>query len=186
MAVLTLNDLTTKFGFTIPESRRAYFQELLDAGIAACYRFLGLTADGTAARTDYFDGDAGSKLFLRVTPVASVSSVSFRGKDSYKLIDASQYRVDPESGILTLYAAPAMMPDAVKVNYLAGWADNAVPEDIRYCIAETVRYMSKISTSSQVGVTSRTTEGGTEQLEQGMPPAFVKQHLRRWCLQSLR
>ncbi len=131
-------------------------------------------------------GTRGTSFFSALPRVASVSSVSKRNGSTYEAVDPSLYRVDSESGILTLYFEPELGPDAVKVEYNAGWSDSAVPEDIRYCIAETVRYMSKVSTSSQVGVTSRTTEGGTEQLEQGMPPAFVKQHLRRWCLQSLR
>ena len=186
MSVLTLNELKTKFGFTIPESRETYYQELLDAAISACYRFMGLKADGTASRTDYFDGDA-ERVFLRVTPVASISSISFKKNGAYEAIPAGCYRVDSESGILTLYAMPeAPAPDCIKVVYSAGWSDATVPDDIKYCIAETARYMLKVSTSSQIGVTSRTTEGGTEQLEQGMPPAFVRQHLRRYCLQALR
>lgn len=168
--VITVQDLRDKYSFKFEESKNAYFEGLIDAATKACLQYLERDI-GVAAFTHYADGGA-SAFVLEHTPVVGVQSVRVGGG----ILNESEYRLDPEAGVLYIYRKVPVKLDSIIVKYTAGWA--VVPDDVKYCIALTVQYMAKLLQSNQAGVVSRSMpDGGTENLEQNLPPLAIQKHL---------
>lgn len=175
MAVLTVDDLRIKYGFSFPASKDAQFTEYINSSEAACLKYLDRSSFETAEITQYFDGNVTNRYVLDYSPVKSITSITLR--DGTELSE-DDYRVD-SNGILTFYRIhPTEGLDAMKVEYECGW-DN-VPSDIKYCIAMTVQYLAKMMATNQAGVSTRNTEGGTESLEQNIPPLAVQKLLSNY------
>lgn len=178
MAMLTTDDLREKFGLVFPATDDARWNELIAVAEAACLHYLGVSAFGTAVFTEYHDGGADpgtdgkrKSLVLRSQPVVSVGSVTVGGA----VMDKTGYRLD--GTVLYLYGDIPEGTDNVVVEYTAGWTADTLPHDIRYCIAVTVQYLAKLGSSNEIGVTQRATDGGTESLEQAIPPFAVQKAL---------
>ena len=67
--------------------------------------------------------------------------------------------------------------DNVKVVYVCSFTET---ELFKQAVAMTVQQMAKLQSSKLVGVISRSTEGGTEQLDQKMLPDAVKTALNKY------
>lgn len=72
----------------------------------------------------------------------------------------------------------------VYVEYNCGWGDNWDQEErpgiINLAIARTIQHWSKFDNSAMVGTTSRSTDMGSETIEQSELPIIVKQSLTRF------
>jgi hypothetical protein len=167
--VMTPGDLRETYSFTFPASRDTYYASLIESATAACQRHLERDLR-VSPFTDYHDGGS-SAIVLDHTPVTAISMVTVAGI----LIHPEVYRVDKDAGVLILYQDVPQGRDVVVVEYTAGW--EVIPGDVLWCVALTVQYMAKLMQSSQAGVVSRVTDGGTENLEQNLPPLAVQKHL---------
>jgi hypothetical protein len=167
--VMTPEDLREKYSFTFPASRDEYYASLIESATAACQRYLERDLK-VSSFTDYHDGGS-SVVVLDHTPVTAISRVTVAGIS----LPPESYRVDGDAGVVILYQDVPQGRDVVIVEYAAGWEE--IPGDVLWCVALTVQYMSKLMQSNQAGVVSRVTEGGTENLEQNLPPLAVQKHL---------
>lgn len=177
--IITPADLRDKyaFGFTQSQTDDAFYANFIDGATSACYHFLDVDDLASTARVEFFDGGS-KKLVLSHTPVISVIGVYADPERGYTTaLASSKYRIDFTSGVLVLYddALDADLQDAIKVSYTSGYA--TIPEDIKYAVALTVQLWARTLQSSQAGVISRTVDGGTESLDQSIPPLAVQKYL---------
>ncbi len=181
MAVLTCNDLRTVYGLNLPSSKDAQWTELIKVAESACLGWLGYDKFGTASATEYFDDVAGSTIQLKLFPVKS-AAVYLNGKNGEwgSPLQSGSYRLDGKAGTIRLYASNSAGVDAIKVEYTYGWELDEIPADVKACIAQTVQYLTRLTQTGQIGVTQRTTDGGTESIEQNIPPLAVRSVLLRY------
>ncbi len=186
MAVLTTSDLKTYYGFAFPAAQDAMYERMIAAAERACLEYLGMDSFETQAIVQYFDCVKGQGRYVLSAPVSSVTGVWLDiGRSFDAALAPADYMVDMKTGVLTLYdPAKADGVLALKVSYSVGWA--AVPDDVRYCVAMTVQYMAKVSQTSQSGVVSRSTDGGTESMDQNVVPLPVQKHLAKYRMQVAR
>ena len=169
MSTMTLAELKLRGQLSFPETLNTYYQSLLDAAEEMCLQECGI-ASGTV--TEYFNG--GVRAFaLNYGPVSSVTSVEIDGTT----LQSSDYRLDSRAAKLTISAGTSVGVDNVKVVYTCAFTET---ELFKQAIAMTVQQMAKLQSSKQVGVVSRTTDGGTEQLDQKMLPEAVKTALNKF------
>ena len=169
MSKMTLADLQDKGALSFPASRNAYYQSLLDAAEEACLGYCGLE-EGSVV--EYFNGGARG-FFLTHGPVSEINSVEVGGV----ALDPGEYRLDSRASKLVITNGTRYGVDNVKVVYLCAYAES---ELFKQAVALTVQQMAKLESSQQAGVTSRTTEGGTEQIEQSIPPLAAKTALNKF------
>jgi hypothetical protein len=173
--ILTVNQLRTTYGLaSINETTAAKFEALIEAATTAVFEFIGRDRE-VGSFVQYFDGGV-QQFVLNHTPVASVVGVYVDPDRLYATaLGSAEYRLDTSSGVLTVYTNVPDAVDVVRVSYTAGWA--TVPDDILYCIAMTVQHMAIMSQSNRAGVESRSVDGGTETLDQNIPPLAIQRHL---------
>ena len=174
MALLTPQDLREKYGFSINPTQETQYEALIKTATDACFRYIGRDLN-VESFSQFSDGQV-QVVVLDNTPVVSITGVFIDPGRAYttKILDSS-YRLDPQSGVLIIYAPVPQGIDAVKIIYTAGWTE--IPSDVLYCIAMTVQYMRTVLQADLAGVSSRTTDGGTQAIEQNIPPLAVKNHL---------
>ena len=85
----------------------------------------------------------------------------------------STYTVNNRLSMITVNST-----DAITVRYKAGY--ETMPRIIKQCIAITVQYWAKYINSNLVGVSSRSVDGGSENIEQYELPMVVKSALDRF------
>jgi hypothetical protein len=172
-ALIIVEDLIEKYGFTITPTQRDKYTQLIATATAACERHLQRDI-GAASFTEYFDGGSQERV-LSHSPVTEMVGIYVDSTRAYATaLEATDYRLDNESGILIIYGAVPLGRDVVKVSYKAGMT---VTDDILWCIAMTVQHLSTMQQADLAGVTSRTTDGGTVSLDQSIPPLAVQRHL---------
>lgn len=164
-SLLTVEDLRSYYGFTFRDSEAESFQAMLDTAEAACLSYAGIELGGTVE--EVFEAGL-SRLVLTHTPVLSVTSVTAGGEGL-----GFRYEERAETVVLEDEA------DAeVTVIYETGF--EMYPADLKAAVAVTVQHLNKILKGNLAGVTSRTTAGGTETIEQSIPPMAVKSLLSRY------
>ena len=169
MSTMTLAELKLRGQLSFPETLDTYYQSLLDAAEEMCLQECSIVSGSV---TEYFNG--GSRAFaLNYGPVSSVSSVEVGGK----LLAAGDFRLDSRAGKLTIMDGTPAGVENVKVVYSCSFTES---ELFKQAVAMTVQQMAKLQSSKQVGVVSRTTDGGTEQLDQKMLPDAVKTALNKF------
>jgi uncharacterized phiE125 gp8 family phage protein len=104
---------------------------LIPAASEAIEKFCGRRF-GQASYTEYRDGEAADRVVLRERPVTLVTAVwddPDRDFDDDSRLDADEYVLEPESGIVRLrYGSFADGVRNVKVQYTAGYS--AIPQDL--------------------------------------------------------
>ena len=169
MSTMTLAELKLRGQLSFPETLNTYYQSLLDAAEEMCLQECSIVSGSV---TEYFNG--GSRAFaLNYGPVSSVTSVEIDGK----VLDAGAYRFDQRASKLTVPGGTSVGIENVKVTYACAFTET---ELFKQAVAMTVQQMAKLQSSKQVGVVSRTTDGGTEQLDQKMLPDAVKTALNKF------
>lgn len=166
--IVTLDELKTKFGFSFPAAKSDVYQSYLNLAEEACLSYAGLE-EGTV--TEIFDG--GSRSFvLTHGPILSISSV--------KVSDAeSPYRFEKRSGSIILPSVPEGT-DAVEIKYECGWEEGKAPYLLKAAVAFSMQHIAKLNEAKLVGINSRTTEGGTESIDQSVPPLAAQKILARF------
>ena len=161
--LLTLDDLRTVYGFSFPKSQDEAYQALLSTAEEEVLRYAEIEQGDVE---EYFPG-GDSGYVLTHTPVLEVKSVKVNGAEvSYRYEKRANYiKVSSSSG------------SEVVVAYSCGWGEGNVPETIRTAIAFTVQHLMKLSSGKLLGINSRSTEGGTETIEQSTPPLAVQKML---------
>ena len=161
--LLTLDDLRQSFGFDIPASQETRYEMYLETAEEACLSYASIDIGSV---TEYFRGS--DILVLSHSPVLEVQSVT--SSDGSQL----DFRYEKRAESVVLSAVPA---GEVIVKYTCGWVDEKVPATLKTAIAFTVQQLAKLNAARLLGVTSRTTEGGTEVVEQSIPPLAVQKML---------
>lgn len=175
MAVLTCERLRSEFGLNLPVAKDAQWARLIDVAETACFGCLGFDPSGSAEKTEYFDAVGGDTIALRLYPVLEAEVwLNGSGGSWSESLGQSQFRLDKQTGVIRLYADNKAGVDSIKVRYRYGWEKDTVPADVLQCIALTVQYLVRLTQSGQIGITQRTADGGTESLEQSIPPLAVK------------
>jgi len=180
--LITLDELRSIYGFTIAVGGKteAMYEALIGAASSACMNFVGRDL---ALRdvVEFQDGNGHDRFILDNTPVLSVTSISVDPMHRFDTpLSENQYRVDPQTGIVTLYGlrVPAVK-DCIRISYKAGY--DAIPDDVKAAVADTIQMMARRITGVSGGVTSRTmADGGTEQLETVAPTDYAKFLLRAY------
>ncbi len=181
--LLTPQDLVDTYSFSIAPPEMERYVPLIEAATAACSLYLQRDL-GVSPFIEFFDGDSQVRV-LSHTPVVSVTGVCVDPGRMYQVpLDPRDYRIEHETGILVFYDRVPEGRDVIKVEYTAGW-DN-VPADILYCIAMTVQHMRTTQSADMAGVISRTTDGGSETLDQSIPPLAVQAHLAMYRRNPVR
>lgn len=175
--LITPQDLVTKYGFSMSPPEAERYSPLIEAATAACSLYLQRDL-GVAPFIEFFDGGAQVRV-LSHTPVTSIAGVYIDPLRMYQTpVELRNYRIESDTGILVVYDPVPEGRDVLKVEYMAGWTD--VPSDILYCIAMTVQHMRTTQSADMAGVISRTTDGGSESLDQSIPPLAVQAHLSKY------
>ena len=164
--LLTLDDLRTKYGFSFPESQDDVYQSLLSVAEEEVLAYAEIEQGDVEEH--FPGGDAG--YVLTHTPVQKVISVKVDGSEA-------NYRFEKRANYVALSASSG---SEVVVSYSCGWNEDGVPETIRTAIAFTVQHLSKLQAGKLLGINSRSTEGGTETIEQSTPPLAVQKMLERF------
>lgn len=173
--LLTPEKLREDFGFSINPSQETRYKSLIETATEACLRFIGRELR-VESYIQFSDGNS-QVIVLDETPVIGITGVYLDSNRQYhEALPPSQYRLTSSNGILTIYTDLPQGRDFVKITYTAGYTE--VPEDVLYAIAMTVQYLRTIQQADLVGVNSRSVEGGTQSIEQSIPPLAVKNHLQ--------
>lgn len=169
MSTMTLAQLKVRGALSFPETLNTYYQALLDAAEEACLSYCGIE---NGSVNEFFNG--GVRAFaLSHGPVSSVTSVTVDGVS----LDAADYRYEARGAKIVISKGTNPGVDNVKIVYACSFTES---ELFMQAIALTVQQLAKLESSKQAGVTSRTTEGGTEQIEQSVPPLAAKTALSRF------
>lgn len=160
MALVTFDDLKTLYGMpTLKEANKLQYENLLETAEEEVLAYAGISLDG-----EYEETLKGEKAYVLVKhPVKSI--VSVEGAESYSFNDRTNILSVPTE-------------DEVVVKYTLGYS--SVPRIIKQCIAITVGYWAKMLNSNLIGVSSRSTDMGSETLEQYELPTPVKSSLDRF------
>lgn len=165
--LVTFEDLKTLYGMpSLKESDRPQYENLLLTAEEEVLEYAGLEKDGDAQ--EFFEGDGKKGFLLLLKPIKEVVSVTVGG-------EPVPYRYNERTHMVTL-SSPAYAE--VVVDECLGFEET--PRIIYKAIAETVQYWVKYINSNMVGVTSRSTDLGTETLEQWELPQAVKSALGRF------
>lgn len=161
MALVTFDDLRTLYGMpTLKDANKKQYENLLETAEEEVLAYAGIALDGEAEETL-----SGSKAYILAShPVKEIKSVE--GAESYTFNVRTNILSVPTEG-------------QIKVVYSLGYAIS-VPRIIKQCIAVTVQYWAKFINSNMVGVSSRSTDMGSETLEQYELPLVVKSSLDRF------
>ena len=187
--LITLEKLKSSYGLDIPvgSDAESTYAVLISAASRACLKYLGRDIHLRSV-TQYIDGNGHSRFILDETPVVSITSLSVdEGREYTTELESTEYRVDAETGVVTLYGDPLPddTADAVKVVYQAGYEE--IPTDIEAACVDTIQMMKRRLTGTSAGVTSRTMpDGGTESLETTAPTDFAKLLLGQYRRGSVR
>ena len=170
-ALLTVDDLRTKYGFRFNKDQDAYFAQMILSAQKACAYYMDLDSlSAVATCTEEFDLTKGQKLLqLTGTPFKALEKVYLDGVEVSAAISSRS---------ATVYL-PENSATKATVIYSVGWGTE-VPEDVLYCVAMTVQYMSRMANASLIGKTSQSTDGGSETYEQSVCPLAVRQYLDRY------
>jgi len=167
------------FGISVTDSEK--YQNLLDMSELACAKFCDRETFSLSNYSFFADGASYDRLVLPITPVADLSLYFSKDRDFSIPIPTNKYRLDSVTGVITFYDREILTAkgrDIIKAEYTAGYEE--LPKDIQACIAMTFQYASKILSSSQIGITTRNLDGGTESIEQSLPPLVVKKMLTKY------
>lgn len=166
---MTLAELKLRGQLSFPASLDTYYQSLLDAAEEACLAECGIDS-GTA--TEYFNGGFRAYM-LSYGPVSSITSVQVDGTT----LENANYRLEGRGSKLVILKETAMGVGNLKVVYSCGFTET---ELFKNAVAMTVQQLAKLQSSKQVSVINRTTEGGTEQLDQNLIPVAAKTALSKY------
>lgn len=169
MSTMTLEELKLRGQLNFPETLNSYYQSLLDAAEEMCLQECNIDSGNV---TEFFNG-GGRDFLLTYGPVSSVISVTVGGQE----LQEGSWRFEARGSRLVISSGTAPGVDNVKVVYACSFTQT---EPFKQAIAMTVQQMAKLQSSKQVGVVSRTTDGGTEQLDQKMLPEAVRTALNKF------
>lgn len=156
--LVTFDELKTLYGQpTLREANRTQYENLLATAEEEVLAYAGLQLDGEIEET--FSGS--TKYVLSYKPVKSIIECT------------STYTYNRRTHVLTVPTEGEVI-----VKYTLGY--DSVPRIIKQSIATTVQYWAKFINSNMVGVSSRSTDGGSETLEQYELPLVVKSSLERF------
>ena len=160
-AILTIDELRTTYNISVSDDKQ--LQAFLDTAEEACLALISVDIDGNV--TEYFDGGITSAVLTHY-PVKQVNSVEVAGFPAV-------YRYEQRAHKVVLQHPAPSGRDCVKITYACGFLQET-PAKLKSAVALTVQQLIKLQNAKLAGVLSRTTDGGTEQIEQSVPPLAAK------------
>lgn len=167
--LVTVDDMRTLHGATIPADQEARWEALLQTAEEEVLAYAWVEQGSTE---EHFPGGS-SCYVLTSCPVIDVSGATVDGSA------VEIKRFDRKASALYLTQETPEGSD-VCVSYTSGWADGQIPATILKAIAFTASHLNRLEAGRLLGTTSRTTDGGTEQIEQTTPPLAVQKMLQRF------
>lgn len=117
--------------------------------------------------TEYYDGNGLDQLLLRNRPINSLTSLGARStslnQDDFNTIDADDYFIDNQAGVLEAISSFWGRYDRWKVVYNAGWT--TIPSDVAEAAATLAAYLFTSDASQVAGVASK--KEGTREIHYG-------------------
>lgn len=162
--ILTLDELRTKYSFYFSSDSEPMFQSYLDTAEEAVLSYADIESGEVC---EYFENSR--RLPLTHGPVREVCSVEADGHDL-------DFRYEPRAHLVVLLEESSA--SEIVVHYEVGYFK--WPAVIKQAVALTVQHLAKLQNAKQMGILSRSTEGGTETIEQTIPPIAVKALLDRY------
>lgn len=162
---VTVSDLRSLYGFSFPDKAIGMYDNLIRTAERMVCQYIGYDSLRALYDCEETLTENQTRLSLQVRPVKA-----FIGCDEPCDFDERHLAVYPKNG---------MLHKGTKVQYTVGFGDN-IPEDVCFCVAETVRYLAMMSLSGLYGKTSVTTDGGTASYEQATVPLALRVHLDRY------
>ncbi len=167
--LVTVEDLKSTYGFSVSEKSKSEYEAYLLTAEEECLAYAGLEI---GEFDEYLEGNGGRFYCLTHKPVLSIDSVTVDGT-------SVSYRYEKRASRLIL-GEQAKEGAEIIVSVTLGWEDGKAPSSLKSAIALTVQHLSKLQSAKLMGITSRTTDGGTETIEQSIPPLAVKGLLDRF------
>lgn len=160
MALVSFDDLKTLYGMpTLKDANRKQYENLLETAEEEVLAYAGISLGG-----EFEEILSGATAYILIGhPVKEIKSVE----------GATSWTFDVRTNILSVPTE-----DEVTVSYTTGC--DSIPRSVKQSIAITVQYWAKFINSNMVGVNSRSTDIGSETLEQYELPLVVKSALDRF------
>lgn len=170
--LVTFSDLKTLYGMPyLNTTNEAQYNNLLLTAEEEVLEYADLKLSGQGS--EFIEANGGRSFLLLLKPILEVTDVLLDG-------GSIAFRYEPRSRRIVL---PSPCSGTLEVKEKYGFS--STPLILKKCIAETVQYWAKYLNSNLVGVTSRSTDLGTENLEQWELPISVKSALERFKNQAV-
>ena len=167
--LVSVEDMRLLHGASISDDQKARWEMLLSVAEEEVLSYASLES---GAVEEHFPGGADSYV-LTHCPVLEVVKASCDGQD------VAIGRIDARSDTVHLAAVTPEGSD-VCIFYTCGWAEGRTPAIILKAIAFTASHLNRLEAGRLLGTTQRTTDGGSEQIEQSTPPLAVQKMLERF------
>ncbi len=160
MALVTFDELKSLYGMpTLKDTNKTQYDNLLETAEEEVLAYAGITLSGEYEET--LEGE--TKYVLVKKPIIEIVECS-----------AELYSFNDRTNVLSVPTE-----ERVTVKYSLGY-DVTPPRILKQCVAITVQYWAKMLNSNMIGVSSRSTDMGSETLEQYELPTPVKSALDRF------
>jgi hypothetical protein len=160
MALVSFGELKTLYGMpTLKDVNKVQYENLLATAEEEVLAYAGISL--------------GEELEEKLSGATAYILVGHPVKEIKSVEGATNWTFDVRTNILSVPTE-----DEVTVSYSTGC--DSVPRIVKQCIAITVQYWAKFINSNMVGVNSRSTDVGSETLEQYELPLVVKSSLDRF------
>lgn len=183
MALTTLANVKAWLGSSYNGSDDAVLGSLIDAVSVAINEYLNRTIESTVLN-EYYNGSYQKGIRLRNWPVTAMTSVFINGA-SIQILAPNDYssngvRWSPEHYLIANGVEFTKGWMNVIVNYTAGYAPDAIPDDIVQAANEMVALRYKNSRGDRLGVSSKGLAGETITFSQKDMPDSTKSVLKQY------
>lgn len=127
--------------------------------------------------TEYYDGTDKNKIFLKNSPIISITSVSWASGDFDNptwtaFLPASEYKADTRKGVLTFWNLPKGIQN-IRVIYKGGYTTAAlVPDDLHLAVKKMVA--KEFNKRKSQGLLSEGLGGGSISWNENVDPSLLE------------
>ena len=154
---------------------------LIDSSVSRAENFIGRKLE-SALRTQYLAGTGGHKIILPIYPVTTITSISVDSERLYAtLLTTSEYYLDSETGIITLFNKTTPEDVAtIKIVYTAGWTEATLPADLKMAFVELIDWGWKRLNDHAFGMTTASSPDGVTAGYEPVMPLFSQRILESY------
>lgn len=148
----------------VDEDQQWVIEDLIKKVSKMFNNYIGRDLESTT-HIELYDGNGLSRLRLINWPITTITNLyedTSRAFESSSILDTDTYMIYNEKYIQLLSTVFYETDASIKVEYIAGYTAENMPEDIKLaCINEVVRYYKNRYMSSDWGINAITTPQGT-------------------------